>query len=32
VKSVNRFRKPAEAPATPEDVVLLREIRDALKK
>jgi large conductance mechanosensitive channel len=24
--------KPAEAPATPEDIVLLREIRDALKK
>jgi large conductance mechanosensitive channel len=34
VKGVNAARKPApEAPApTPEDVVLLREIRDALKK
>ena len=37
VKQMNRLRKetPApepEAPATPEDVVLLREIRDSLKK
>lgn len=34
VKAVNRFQKPvaAEAPATPEDVLLLREIRDSLKK
>ena len=34
VKAINRMRKPAEeAPAaTPEDVLLLREIRDALKK
>ncbi len=34
VKAVNAARKPAPAaPApTPEDVVLLREIRDALKK
>ena len=37
VKQMNRMRKeepaaPAEAPATPEDVVLLREIRDSLKK
>jgi large conductance mechanosensitive channel len=34
VKAVNRIRKPAEiAPATtPEDVLLLREIRDLLKK
>ncbi len=34
VKAVNTARKPAPAaPApTPEDVVLLREIRDALKK
>lgn len=35
VKMVNRMKKaePAPAPApTPEDVVLLREIRDALKK
>lgn len=38
VKQMNRLRKeeaapaPAEPPATPEDVVLLREIRDALKK
>lgn len=31
----NKFRerlaKPAEAPATPEDIILLKEIRDALK-
>ncbi|TXI75543.1 MAG: large conductance mechanosensitive channel protein MscL [Dechloromonas sp.] len=38
VKQMNRLRKPEapapapEAPPTPEDVVLLREIRDALKK
>jgi large conductance mechanosensitive channel len=37
VKSVNAARKPAPAapappPPTPEDVILLREIRDALKK
>ena len=34
VKAVNAARKPAPAPPapTPEDVVLLREIRDALKK
>ena len=34
VKAINRMRKPAEeAPAAPpEDVLLLREIRDSLKK
>lgn len=35
VKQVNRLRKeepPAPPPATPEDVLLLREIRDSLKK
>ena len=34
VKAINRMRKPAEeAPAaTPEDVLLLREIRESLKK
>lgn len=35
VKQMNRMRKEepvAEAPATPEDVMLLREIRDSLKK
>jgi len=35
VKQINRLKKdapPAPAPATPEDVVLLREIRDSLKK
>ena len=34
VKAINRLhKKPAEAPAaTPEDIVLLREIRDALRK
>ena len=35
VRQVNRMKKeapPAPAPATPEDVVLLREIRDSLKK
>ncbi|MCA1979206.1 MAG: large conductance mechanosensitive channel protein MscL [Thiobacillus sp.] len=35
VKQVNRLKKsapPPAPPATPEDVVLLREIRDSLKK
>lgn len=37
VRIFNKMKKeqaiaPAEVPATPEDVVLLREIRDALKK
>jgi large conductance mechanosensitive channel len=37
VKQINRLkqtnrRRPAAPPPTPEDVVLLREIRDALKK
>ena len=35
VKQMNRMKRaepPPPAPATPEDVVLLREIRDALKK
>lgn len=35
VKQLNRLKKaspPAEPAATPEDVVLLREIRDSLKK
>lgn len=37
IRAVNRLKrkeqeKPAEPPATPEDIVLLREIRDALKK
>jgi large conductance mechanosensitive channel len=37
VKQVNRLRKdepaaPAPAPETPEDIALLREIRDSLKK
>ena len=37
VKQVNRLRReepaaPAEPPATPEDVLLLREIRDSLRK
>ena len=35
VKQVNRMKKdapPAAPPATPEDVVLLREIRNSLKK
>ena len=37
VKQINRLRNepaaaPAEAPPTPEDVVLLREIRDSLKR
>lgn len=34
IKLVNRLKEPppAEAPATPEDIALLREIRDSLKK
>ena len=37
IRAVNQLKrkeqeKPAEPPATPEDIVLLREIRDALKK
>lgn len=37
IKQINRMKKeeaaaPESAPATPEDVVLLREIRDSLKK
>ena len=33
VKQINRLRKAPQAPAAPpEDIVLLREIRDALKK
>jgi len=35
VQQINRLKKaapPAPPPATPEDVVLLREIRDALRK
>jgi len=35
IKQINRLKKEAPAPApaaTPEDVVLLREIRDSLKK
>jgi len=37
IKQINRLKKqapaaPAPAPVTPEDVVLLREIRDSLKK
>lgn len=35
IKAINRFKKKEEAPAPaapPEDVVLLREIRDLLKK
>jgi len=34
IKAYNRMRKPpeAEVPATPEEVLLLREIRDSLKK
>ena len=36
VRQINRLRRrhevPPAAPATPEDVLLLREIRDALKK
>jgi large conductance mechanosensitive channel len=32
LKAYNRARKPAEAPATAEEVLLLREIRDSLKR
>jgi large conductance mechanosensitive channel len=32
VRAVNAARKPAPPPATPDDIVLLREIRDALRK
>jgi large conductance mechanosensitive channel len=33
VKQINRLKREApKAPATPEDVLLLREIRDSLKK
>lgn len=37
VKQINRLKRqeptaPAPAPVTPEDIVLLREIRDALRK
>ncbi len=35
IRQINRMKKaapPAAAPATPEDVLLLRQIRDALKK
>ena len=34
VKAINRFKKKEEAApaATPEEIILLREIRDALKK
>ena len=34
VKQINRLRRtePAAAPATPEDTVLLREIRDSLRR
>jgi large conductance mechanosensitive channel len=37
MKVINKLKReqpaaPAEAPATPEDILLLREIRDALKK
>jgi len=35
IKQVNRLKKeapPAPAPTTPEDVLLLRQIRDSLKK
>lgn len=34
VKGINRFKKKEEAaaPVTPEEIVLLREIRDSLKK
>ena len=35
VRQINRLKQeapPAPAPATPEDIVLLREIRDSLKK
>ena len=35
IRSINKMKKkeePAAPPATPEDIVLLREIRDSLKK
>jgi large conductance mechanosensitive channel len=39
IKQINRLKRadepaaaPAEPPATPEDIQLLREIRDALKR
>jgi large conductance mechanosensitive channel len=32
LKGYNRMRKPADAPATAEEVLLLREIRDSLKR
>ena len=32
LKAYNRVRAPAPAAATPEDILLLREIRDSLKK
>jgi large conductance mechanosensitive channel len=32
IRLVNRFRRAPEPAATPEDVLLLREIRDSLKK
>lgn len=35
IKTMNRLQKPAPpsaAPATPEDIILLREIRDSLRK
>ncbi len=34
IKGINRFKKKEEAaaPVTPEEIVLLREIRDSLKK
>ena len=32
VKQMNRLKKEAPPPATPEDITLLREIRDSLKK
>jgi len=31
LKAYNKVRAPAAAPAVPEDVLLLREIRDSLK-
>ena len=33
IKQINRLKKaPAPTPVTPEDVVLLREIRDSLRR
>lgn len=32
VKQMNKLKAAAPAPATPDDIVLLREIRDSLKK